>query len=120
MVLAGCNPVGPTAPASAYALVIVNESAAPVFWWLEQPNGELTRFALQPCSSTSEPVPVGRRWEVEWAATFAVTSADVRSLDAPFTVIEVRFGADGQPSVGAPRAAAEMPDAPLDLACGRR
>jgi hypothetical protein len=120
VVLGGCGPVGPTAPAPMYALVIVNDSAASAFWSIEQPTGEMTRFEVQPCSSMSEAIPVGRAWDVEWAATFAVTSDDVHPLDAPFTVVEVRFGAVGQPIVGVPKAAAEKPEAPLDLVCGRQ
>jgi hypothetical protein len=119
VVLAGCGQVRSTAPAPVYALVIVNDSDAPAFWSIEQPTGEMTRFEVQPCSSMSEAIPVGRAWEVEWAATFAVTSGDVLPLDAPFTVVEVRFGAGGQPSVRMPKAAAEMPEAPLDMLCGR-
>jgi hypothetical protein len=117
VILTGCGMLEQVPVDPRYALVIVNESDGPVFWSVEQPTGEMTRFELAPCSSVSEPIDIDRAWEVEWGATFAVTAGDVRPRDAPFTVVEVRFGPDGALDVSRPRAANAPPDAPFDLAC---
>ena len=119
-VLVGCGLTASTSDGPQYALVIVNESEHPVFWSVEQPSGEMTRFEIQPCSSMSEPIALDRAWEVEWGATFAVTSADVQPLDAPYTVMEVRFGPGGALDVAVPRKAPEQPSAPEDMSCIRR
>ena len=120
ILLTGCGLIVPTSDEPQVALVIVNESDDPMFWSVEQPSGEMTRFEIQPCSSMSEAIAVDRAWEVEWGATFAVTSADVQPLDAPYTVVEVRFGPGGAVDVAAPRMAPEQPSAPDDLPCFRR
>jgi hypothetical protein len=119
-VLAGCGMLEPVPVDPRYALVIVNDSDDHVFWWVEQPTGEMTRFEVAPCGSLSDPIDIDRAWEVEWGATFAVTAADVQPLEAPFTVVEVRFGPNGALDVARPRAANAPPDAPLDLACVRQ
>ena len=118
--LTHCVLIQPTRVSPAFGLVIANESEASVFWYVEQPTGEMTRFELQPCGSTSKEIDAGAAWEVEWGATLAVTSDEVRALDAPITVIEVRFAPDGAVDVAPPRAAERRPDAPIDLACVRR
>jgi hypothetical protein len=92
--------------------VIVNDSDEPVFWSLEQPTGEMTRFAVQPCSSSSTSLDADQEWVVEWEDAFAITSGEVRPLDAPVTVIDLRFNADGTFDVAPPRRAAVQPDAP--------
>jgi len=114
VILAGCGMPEPTVMPPTYGLVIVNDSGDPVFWSIEQPTGQLSRFTVEPCSSTSHSIELGRAWEVEWGATFAVTSDDVGLLDAPVTVINVRFDADGGVDVANPQPAARQPDAPSD------
>lgn len=113
LLLAGCAVLGP-GPGPTYGLVIVNDSDVPVFWSIEQPNGTTSRFEVEPCSSTSHSIDVGRAWEVEWGAAIAVASSEVDPLDAAVTVIEVTFDADGNVDVAAPRHADTQPGAPFD------
>lgn len=117
LLLGGCSVLDPVG-APTYGLVIVNDSDESVFWSIEQPTGETSRLELEPCSAMSESIEIGRDWEVEWGATFAVTSDDVRPLDAPVTVIHVRFDNAGEVNVADPQPAAGQPDAPIDdLTC---
>lgn len=102
------------APPSTYGLVIVNDSDEQVFWSIEQPDGTVSRFGVEPCSATSHRIEVGRAWEVEWGDAVVVSSAGVSPLDAPVTVIDVTFDAEGRPHLVVPHPAEFQPDAPLD------
>jgi hypothetical protein len=117
VLLIGCGLQETGIVAEQYELVIVNESREPQYWSVEQPDGAMTRFEVEPCSSHSSRIDVGRRWEVEWGATYAVTSADVAPLDGVFTVVEIRFDRDGLADVGPVRAANVAAGAPTDLDC---
>lgn len=120
LLLAACGLEEPVGAPNRYALVLINDTQESRFWSVEQPTGEMTRFELQPCSSTSQDLEARQAWEVEWGAAIAVASDEVDLLAAPYTVVEVVFQPDGAVDVGAPRAAAERPDAPHGpLTCAR-
>ena len=120
LLLAACGLEEPVGAENRFALVLINDTQESRFWSVEQPTGEVTRFELQPCSSTSQDLEARQAWEVEWGAAIAVASDEVDLLAAPYTVVEVVFQPDGSVEVGTPRAAAEQPDAPYGpLTCAR-